>query len=299
MIYLFENSGVEAIVFEDIDRYEVSEIFERLREVNKLVNNKLNEENKALKFIYLLRDDIFISKDRTKFFDFIIPVIPVVDASNSYDKFIGLFQDINQYNFDDNFLYSLSLYIDDMRILKNIYNEFLIYYNELSKKEETSTKINSNKILSMIVYKNLFPKDFSDLQLNQGFVYNIFSQKEKFIEERIKEIDFQITILNEHLKNTEELAKLKERYSQIASDRYDSDSNRYEANFWLNNEYDKRKKILEAKVAKNQPEIEKLVNEKKELQNLVLSKIVPKNDIISSIVCKNELGEINKFEDIK
>ncbi|MCG6836831.1 hypothetical protein LC668_09695 (plasmid) [Fusobacterium vincentii] len=299
VIYLFENSGVEAIVFEDIDRYEVSEIFERLREVNKLVNNKLNEENKALKFIYLLRDDIFISKDRTKFFDFIIPVIPVVDASNSYDKFIGLFQDINQYNFDDNFLYSLSLYIDDMRILKNIYNEFLIYYNELSKKEETSTKINSNKILSMIVYKNLFPKDFSDLQLNQGFVYNIFSQKEKFIEERIKEIDFQITILNEHLKNTEELAKLKERYSQIASDRYDSDSNRYEANFWLNNEYDKRKKILEAKVAKNQPEIEKLVNEKKELQNLVLSKIVPKNDIISSIVYKNELGEINKFEDIK
>ena len=243
VIYLFENSGVEAIVFEDIDRYEVSEIFERLREVNKLVNNKLNEENKALKFIYLLRDDIFISKDRTKFFDFIIPVIPVVDASNSYDKFIGLFQDINQYNFDDNFLYSLSLYIDDMRILKNIYNEFLIYYNELSKKEETSTKINSNKILSMIVYKNLFPKDFSDLQLNQGFVYNIFSQKEKFIEERIKEIDFQITILNEHLKNTEELAKLKERYSQIASDRYDSDSNRYEANFWLNNEYDKRKKF--------------------------------------------------------
>lgn len=41
VIYLFENSGVEAIVFEDIDRYEVSEIFERLREVNKLVNNKL------------------------------------------------------------------------------------------------------------------------------------------------------------------------------------------------------------------------------------------------------------------
>ena len=213
VIYLFENSSVDAIVFEDIDRYEVSEIFERLREVNKLVNNKLKEENKTLKFFYLLRDDIFISKDRTKFFDFIIPVIPVVDASNSYDKFIELFQDINQYNFDDNFLYSLSLYIDDMRILKNIYNEFLIYYNELNKTEETSTKINSNKILSMIAYKNLFPKDFSDLQLNQGFVYNIFSQKEKFIAERIKEIDFQIAIFNEPLKNIEELDIICQYYN--------------------------------------------------------------------------------------
>ena len=300
VIYLFENSGVEAIVFEDIDRYEVSEIFERLREVNKLVNNKLKEENKTLKFIYLLRDDIFISKDRTKFFDFIIPVIPVVDASNSYDKFIGLFQDINQYNFDDNFLYSLSLYIDDMRILKNIYNEFLIYYNELNKKEETSTKINSNKILSMIVYKNLFPKDFSDLQLNRGFVYNIFSQKEKFIEERIKEINFQIAIFNEPLKNIEELEMVKQGYTKMEyENRYNNNEIHNKAVSWLEHEYDKRKKNFEAKVDENQSEIEKLLNEKKELQNSVLSKIVPKNDIISSIIYKNELGEFNEFEDIK
>ena len=310
VIYLFENSGVEAIVFEDIDRYEVSEIFERLREVNKLVNNKLKEENKTLKFIYLLRDDIFISKDRTKFFDFIIPVIPVVDASNSYDKFIGLFQDINQYNFDDNFLYSLSLYIDDMRILKNIYNEFLIYYNELNKKEETSTKINSNKILSVIVYKNLFPKDFSDLQLNQGFVYNIFSQKEKFIEERIKEIDFQIAILNEPLKNMEELEILNQYYNNTKFNLekyafYENDENYKKAIFWLNNEYLKRKEILKDKVEKemslSQFEIEKLLNEKKELQNSSLSKIIneEKNDIISNIASKNELGEIYEFEDIK
>ncbi|WP_338945925.1 hypothetical protein KST17_09295 [Fusobacterium canifelinum] len=297
VIYLFENSGVEAIVFEDIDRYEVSEIFERLREVNKLVNNKLKEENKTLKFIYLLRDDIFISKDRTKFFDFIIPVIPVVDASNSYDKFIELFQNINQYNFDDNFLYSLSLYIDDMRILKNIYNEFLIYYNELNKTEETSTKINSNKILSMIVYKNLFPKDFSDLQLNQGFVYNIFSQKEKFIAERIKEIDFQIAIFNEPLKNIEELDIICQYYNNIKHNNFNE--NYSKAVFWLEHEYNKRKKILKAKAEENQLDIENLREEKKELQNLVLNKIIAKNDIISSIVYENELGEINKFEDIK
>ena len=66
-----------------------------MREVNRLVNNKLKEEGKTLRFFYLLKDDIFISKDRTKFFDFIIPVIPVVDSSNSYDKFIELFKNIN------------------------------------------------------------------------------------------------------------------------------------------------------------------------------------------------------------
>ena len=216
VMYLFENSGVDVIVFEDIDRYEISEIFERLREVNRLVNNKLKEEGKTLKFFYLLKDDIFISKDRTKFFDFIIPVIPVVDGSNSYDKFIELFKNINQYNFDDSFLYNLSLYIDDMRLLKNIYNEFIIYYRKLNEIEDNSI-VDSNKILSIIVYKNLFPKDFSDLQLNQGFVYNLFFQKEKFIEERIKEIDFQIATLNEPLKNMQELDILYNYYSSHTS----------------------------------------------------------------------------------
>ena len=49
VIYLFENSGVDVIIFEDIDRYEISEIFERLREINKLVNNKLkNKKNRNL-----------------------------------------------------------------------------------------------------------------------------------------------------------------------------------------------------------------------------------------------------------
>ncbi len=38
VLYLFENSEVDAIVFEDMDRFNVNSIFERLREVNTLVN---------------------------------------------------------------------------------------------------------------------------------------------------------------------------------------------------------------------------------------------------------------------
>ncbi len=43
--------------------------FERLREVNTLANIQLQKKiKKFFVFFYLLRDDIFISKDRTKFF---------------------------------------------------------------------------------------------------------------------------------------------------------------------------------------------------------------------------------------
>lgn len=125
-----------------------------------------------------------MSKDRTKFFDYIIPVVPVIDGSNSYDQFVSHFKKSGLFQkFDEGFLQGLSLYIDDMRLLKNIYNEFVIYFNRLN-----ITELDCNKMLAIIAYKNLFPRDFSDLQLNKGFVYTIFDSKDLFIEKEIKRL---------------------------------------------------------------------------------------------------------------
>ena len=156
VLYLFENSDVDGIVFEDMDRYELEGIFERLREINTLANIRLSNKDKVIRFFFLLRDDLFVSKDRTKFFDIIIPVVPVVDSSNSYDQLIGHMKKNGfEGKFKDSFLQGLSLYIDDMRLLKNICNEFLIYYKRLN-----STELDINKMLAIIAYKNIFPRDF-------------------------------------------------------------------------------------------------------------------------------------------
>lgn len=190
VLYLFENVDADVIVFEDMDRFNANKIFERLREVNTLANIQLQKESKKiLRFFYLLRDDIFISKDRTKFFDYIVPVVPVVDSSNSYDQFISHFKKGGLFEkFNESFLQGLSLYIDDMRLLKNIYNEFVIYYNRLN-----ITELDCNKMLAIIAYKNLFPRDFADLQLNQGFIYTIFANKDSFVAEEIEKLDKQIS----------------------------------------------------------------------------------------------------------
>lgn len=332
VIYLFENSDVDAIIFEDIDRYEISEIFERLREINKLVNNKLKnhknniflnfifdrlektkiyflQKRRILKFFYLLRDDIYISKDRTKFFDFIIPVIPVIDSSNSYDKIIELLKEDNHYNLNQNFLYKISLYIDDMRLLKNICNEFKIYYKKLSG-AKNDTKINSDKVLAIIVYKNLFPKDFADLQLNQGFVYNLFSQKDKFLEERVKEIDEQINLQMEVLKQQKnetldlrELELLNEYYYYYYNNRRIFSQQEY--NDWNSFKYKERKKLLEERKANTIHEIEKKINsleyEKNKLKNSYFRKIITRENIDSIFTCTyiDELKNEHKFKDVK
>lgn len=55
-----------------------------------------------------------------------------------------------------------------MRVLTNVVNEFDLYRNLLDK------KLNKEKLLAMILYKNLYPTDFSLLHQNKGVVYETF-----------------------------------------------------------------------------------------------------------------------------
>ena len=330
VLYLFENAEVDAIVFEDMDRFNVNSIFERLREVNTLVNIRLQKDNnikfplniwlrkdnkKIIRFFYLLRDDIFVSKDRTKFFDYIIPVVPVLDSSNSYDQFLDLLKKggILQL-FDNNFLQGLSLYIDDMRLLKNIYNEFVIYYNRIN-----TTELDCNKMLAMITYKNLFPRDFSELQLNQGFVFTLFNKKDEFIADEIEEIENQIEEIQKKIKclNDEHLISTRELSAAIA-DKYlrgynweSKDDNNLSSFIlgYLNGskreEYVRRKKSLEDKLAGNISQLEdqiyELEEKKNTLRNQQLYELINRNNInrIFSTTSTNEIGVVREFKEIK
>lgn len=216
IVYMLDNSSMNCIVFEDIDRYGNTEVFQQLRDINTLLNYQNGRETNPIKFLYLIKDDTFSSKERTKFFDFIIPIIPVVDSSNSYDKFIELFKDEKSYDqMDKNFLQDISLYVDDMRVLKNVYNEYVIYNAQLSLKEQ-----DCNKLLAIILYKNLFPKDFASLQLNQGYVYSVIVEKKKlYIEEQRQSLSDAIEDMyrkesEEYKAHDENLDDLKQRLSE-------------------------------------------------------------------------------------
>lgn len=189
ILNIIDYSGKQFFIFEDIDRFDTTLIFERLKEINELVNAKSKPRQKApIKFIYLLRDDIFLNKDRTKFFDFLIPIIPVTNTKNSSDK---LFAILEKYHLKEaihpELVRALGLYIEDYRLIINMANEFRIYFAALSQRN----KLNPDKMLAMIVYKNLFPKDFVDLQKKKGYVHFLLSKKgkEAFVSERRAELE--------------------------------------------------------------------------------------------------------------
>lgn len=186
IIYFFEATQYQVVIFEDLDRFNNLEIFERLRGLNTLINNAEQIKRRVV-FLYAIKDDMFGSEDdmfnsrnRTKFFDFIIPVIPVINSSNSYQILKNkLKASSGAEAITDDFLNDITFYIDDMRILINICNEYNLYKGILGKID-----LIANNLLAMIVYKNIYPKDFSDLQFNEGMVYEVFQNKVSYLESR-------------------------------------------------------------------------------------------------------------------
>ena len=132
ILYLFENVEQDVVVFEDLDRYDSVEIFERLHEINDLINIK--KADKPIRFFYLIRDDMFFNKDRTKFFDFIIPVVPVIDSSNSYAQLISFLKDGNVYDGLNDGLETL--YYCSYSVIKEV--------NQINQDNVLTTYISSN-----------------------------------------------------------------------------------------------------------------------------------------------------------
>lgn len=199
ILYFFSVTPYNVVIIEDLDRFEQTDIFTKLREINLLINKSKNI-NKSVVFVYAVRDDMFKEdNERTKFFDFIIPVIPVINPSNSNNKLIEKIN-TNNYKISEDLVDSISLFIDDMRLLHNIVNEYYIYHKKLDK------KLIQDKLLAIIVYKNLFPNDFTDLTFSKGRLYKSLNAKQDYIKTATNELKRKI---EEWSKRIEELEYLK------------------------------------------------------------------------------------------
>lgn len=205
ILYYFEVTKFNIVIIEDLDRFERCSIFTKLRELNALIN-KSEDINRRVVFIYAIKDDMFKDKDRTKFFDYILPVIPYINKSNSGGKFIQLFEKAGFLGeVEKTFLEEISIFIDDMRLLNNVFNEYEVYRNKLSG------VLSYNKLLAIIVYKNTYPKDFSDLHFGKGIINQIFDRKGEVIERKKEEIQKKIDELREQLEQAKKENLVDER----------------------------------------------------------------------------------------
>lgn len=186
IVYLLASSNTTLVVFEDLDRFNKNVIYSKLKEINYLLNCylKTNGEERIVRFVYIIRDGLFYSKDRTKFFDYILPIVPIVDSNTSVNKFIELMKGRVKLP-PTNILVNISLYVDDMRIIRNIVNEYIVYSNVLPMR---NLRLEYRKLFCIITLKNIFPNEFQLLQEGRGFIKHTIKELEDYKNNLRKEI---------------------------------------------------------------------------------------------------------------
>lgn len=199
LLYFFTVRPYNVVIIEDLDRFQETEIFTKLREVNLLLNNSKKTKDKGIVFIYAVRDDMFTDKERIKFFDFIIPIIPVINSSNSSEIMYRKKKDY-KYEISDALIENISFFIDDMRLLNNIFNEFYLYKVNLTK------ELNQDKLFAILTYKNIYPNDFMKLSNNEGDLHSVLNSKNSYLQKEIIEIENQITHIKNEIKSIENLS---------------------------------------------------------------------------------------------
>lgn len=187
IVYLFEKSKIETVIFEDLDRFESPEIFDSLRELNQILNDdpvitgeRSRRDGRTIRFIYAISDAVFddqcikaseetLSEERrigafsrAKFFDLIISVVPFVSSNNSHQTARNALGDeITRIDKVGDLLEDVAGFIPDQRTWITIRNDFIMYSRRLhvnlddKKDEENTLGLSAAHLLAFLIVKTV------------------------------------------------------------------------------------------------------------------------------------------------
>ena len=206
IIYIFKRSGIRIVYFEDLDRLPNLNIFNKLRELNFILNNSPDIKGK-ITFVYCVSDSIIADyEERSKFFDNIITVTPFVTSESLKKKISDILKNVKIENQDnsliDQFALDMSKFIVDSRLSVYIEKDF---DNLLSKFDKSSlTTKDLIKMYAFSIYKNLYYFDYNKLSKNNACL-NYSFQIIRFLKDyKTKEIDSELVKKEESLRNRSE-----------------------------------------------------------------------------------------------
>ena len=184
---------------------------------SRSAGKKNSQPSTPIQFMYAIHDAIFSNQyvsiadeqvsnkeslahsfSRAKFFDLIIPVVPFVSASNSYQIALETLEDVFDAN-DPQMINLLELVADavpDKRTWINIRNEFIVYKEQLLNPKRTNLGLSPVKMLAILIYKNCYLDDAIKLQNGRSRLDHIYKEIREIIQEDISALDYK----NKNLK---------------------------------------------------------------------------------------------------
>ena len=214
IVYFFQTSETGVVIFEDLDRFKDPHIFETLRELNLLLNNAEQTGSRPIKFVYAIRDSIFeqldrattaqgderatevdedtrresrrlITTNRTKFFDLVVPMVPFISHRTSRDLMTTELASVpDDHRPGPEVIDAVSAHITDMRLIKNICNEYDIFRLRILGKGGLK-ELTPDKLFASIVYKNLFLLDYEKVRNGTSLLDDMYEAYRDWVGHRV------------------------------------------------------------------------------------------------------------------
>lgn len=249
IIYYFQITECNLVIFEDLDRFPndvALKVIQELKELNTILNNAYAIDKVV--FIYAVKDNLFDNvKDKNKFYDYNLSLLPISTAFNSELNLIGLLKKQNVYDgLSSKVIGIISKNIYDMRTLINIVNDYCLFKNI------TNTK-NNDKLFAMVAFKNYYYREYNLIFEGTDTIKDAFSssidKRNSLLEELNKDKELIVEqinkIENDILNSCKELKETllaqniyKGGSSNYIIDYYYINSNQEPISNFLNEEFD-------------------------------------------------------------
>lgn len=206
IVYYFEQSGRDIVVFEDIDRFDDVSIFETLRSLNTLLNGAEQVRRRrapsgargiswlfrvlrwsrpklpAVKFIYALRDSIFeklgsevTDEDgaddeirRANRTKFFDLVVPVVPFITHRNARDLMARTMEGTGVSKALVSLAAQHVADMRLITSMRNEYDIYASRLLDITNPMPGLDADKLFAVILYKSVHLADFEAIRFGKS-----------------------------------------------------------------------------------------------------------------------------------
>lgn len=129
--------------------------------------------------------------NRTKFFEIVIPVVPFLTHSNARDLLsneLGKLGLPKEDGISRRLISLVARYITDMRLLKNIRNEFVVFAQRLLWVHNPTPGMTADDLFSIVVYKNFHLADFETLPHRQSALDELETARRNVVSESIKQL---------------------------------------------------------------------------------------------------------------
>lgn len=227
VLYFFEKTKYNVIVFEDLDRFKNLNIFIKLRELNTILNsNKKIAKQGKITFVYAVKTDIFNKHtERTKFFDFILNIYPTLSPENACAIINDGLEEsrLGKTWLSDNYKYDISFFVMERRVLNSVINDCIQYIQNCNEPTFYDTLNKHELMFSVMLYKNVCPNEYAELEKHEGELIKLLSNVEKVRRNKIEELNKKLKDAQQRMKEISisfDLADMRNLIKSILFENY-------------------------------------------------------------------------------